>query len=262
MITDIYVYTIIYSRTIQKPNTETFHSPMSESVEKLQQKIENQNKLIKELTNENEELYHQFNHLMIRNGKMLKRVDDLQKIIDDLHVRIEELQLINGNMMQINDRLRTRNDGKFQPVNNTTAMNDHSKNYGFEKDEFDGIDMENLIERWKNYPGQQAQNMPNLKKQMQMLAHLYNTPAIRANDLFNLVQVGGVTGARYVAALKKTGMIRYTGARKKGHYEITRQGIDFVEKTSMPLNRPAEMADNPGAASVLKKELVQDSQDL
>ena len=50
---------------------------MEMTIEKLQLKVENQSKLIKELTNENEELYHQYNHLMIRNGKMLKRVDDL-----------------------------------------------------------------------------------------------------------------------------------------------------------------------------------------
>ena len=93
---------------------------MEMTIEMLQLKLENQSKLIKELTNENEELFHQYNHLMIRNGKMLKRVDDLQKIIDDLHVRIEELQLINGNMMQINDRLRTRSDSRFSANNNQT----------------------------------------------------------------------------------------------------------------------------------------------
>src|SRR6478736_917655 len=81
------------------------------NIETLQHKVTNQNKLIKELTVENEELYHQYNHLIIRNGKLLKRIDDLQRIIDDLHIRIEELQLINGNMMQINDRLRKIGDG-------------------------------------------------------------------------------------------------------------------------------------------------------
>ncbi|MBL0103703.1 MAG: hypothetical protein IPP51_08070 [Bacteroidetes bacterium] len=233
------------------------------SPEKLQLKVENQNRLIKELTNENEELYHQYNHLMIRNGKMLKRVDDLQKIIDDLHVRIEELQLINGNMMQINDRLRTRSDGKFQTNNVSNGINDSIKSYSHLTQEDAGIDIDDLVERWKSFPGQPAQNLPNLKKQMLMLSYLYNTPAIRANDLFNMAQVGGVTGARYVATLKKFGLIRYTGARKKGHYEITRQGIDFVEKGSLPLNRPAELIDNASAATVLRKEYhSHDAQDL
>ena len=86
------------------------HTDSQMTIENLQLKVENQQKLIGQLTNENEELYHQYNHLMIRNGKMLKRVDDLQKIIDDLHIRIEELQLINGNMLQLNDRLRKRTD--------------------------------------------------------------------------------------------------------------------------------------------------------
>ena len=58
------------------------------TIESLKQKIENQAKVIKELTNENEELYHQYNHLIIRNGKMLRRLDDYQKIIDDLQTDI------------------------------------------------------------------------------------------------------------------------------------------------------------------------------
>jgi hypothetical protein len=67
------------------------------TIENLNQKVENQSNLIKELTRENEELYHQYNHLIIRNGKLLKRIDDFQKIINDLHIRIDELQRIHGN---------------------------------------------------------------------------------------------------------------------------------------------------------------------
>src|SRR3954470_16478542 len=94
------------------------------NIETLQNKIANQGKLVKGLTAENEELYHQYNHLIIRNGKLLKRIDDLQRIVDDLHIRIEELQLINGNMMQLNDRLRSRNDitsADFLSNSNSTA---------------------------------------------------------------------------------------------------------------------------------------------
>ena len=47
---------------------EDINSKMT--IESLKLKIENQSKVIKELTNENEELYHQYNHLIIRNGKM------------------------------------------------------------------------------------------------------------------------------------------------------------------------------------------------
>ncbi len=203
------------------------------TIEKHEQKIENQARLIKELTSENEELFHQYNHLMIRNQKMLKRVDDLQRIINDLHIRIEELQLITGNMMQINDKLR-RKDGLFMTNDNTRYVINN------QKEEIDntpeGLDIEELVERWKSFPGQVAQNAPNLKKQILMLAHLYSTKALCAADLFNLAGVGGVTGARYVSSLKKFGLIRYTGARKKGHYEITREGVNFIENTFV---RPA-----------------------
>src|ERR1043166_4592907 len=79
-------------------------------IESLEKKIANQANLIAQLTLENEELYQQFSHLMIRNNKLLKRIDDQQKIIHDLHIRIEELQLINGNMLKLNDRLRISNE--------------------------------------------------------------------------------------------------------------------------------------------------------
>ena len=235
-------------------NSKEKNSSMEMTIEKLQLKVENQSKLLKELTNENEELFHQYNHLMIRNGKMLKRVDDLQKIIDDLHVRIEELQLINGNMMQINDRLRTRSDSRFAVNNNPAATQEQSVLINSALVDFD---MDVLYDRWKTFPGQTAQNGPNLKKQMLMLFHLYNTASLKANELFNLVGIGGVTGARYVSTLKKFGLIRYTGARKKGHYEITSKGVSFVENTGhAPLaaqveshvglqDRHAEIADNP-----------------
>ena len=70
------------------------------NIETLQHKVTNQNKLIKELTVENEELYHQYNHLIIRNGKLLKRIDDLQRIIDDLYRRFERLSLIGFRVRQ------------------------------------------------------------------------------------------------------------------------------------------------------------------
>jgi hypothetical protein len=202
---------------------------MSEmTIENLKVKIENQSQLIKELTKENEELYHQYNHLIIRNGKMLKRIDDYQKIIDDLHIRNEELQLINGNVMQLNDKLRQR--GSFTISSQPSVINksnEHEPDSSIES----MFNMEVLYERWKSFPGQMAHNGPNMRKQILMLVYLYKIPLLRAADLFNRSGVGGVTGARYVSVLKKFDLIRFKGARKKGQYELTKKGVDFIEST-------------------------------
>ncbi|MBK6446489.1 MAG: hypothetical protein IPG90_14445 [Bacteroidetes bacterium] len=213
------------------------HTDSQMTIENLQLKVENQQKLIGQLTNENEELYHQYNHLMIRNGKMLKRVDDLQKIIDDLHIRIEELQLINGNMLQLNDRLRKRTDTAISTGNDPgisgneylSPYNDTLKNHSASFDPSTQFDLDVLYDRWRAFPGQVALNAPNLRKQVLMMVHLYNNKSLRASELFNLTGVGGVTGARYVSSLKKFGLIRFTGARKKGSYEITNAGTAFIE---------------------------------
>lgn len=220
------------------------HTSYQMTIEKLETKVQNQAMLIKGLTTENEELFHQYNHLMIRNQKMLKRVDDLQKIIDDLHIRIEELQLINGNMMQINDKLRRKGDGSLTDY--TSRVNDNLN--GHVDNLLADFDLDGLYDRWRNYPGQSAQNAPNLKKQVSMLALLYRTKSLRAADLFSQAGVGGVTGARYVSVLKKYGLICYTGARKKGHYEITRDGINFIENTMVRVQSDPLMggpSDNP-----------------
>lgn len=224
------------------------------TIESLQAKLLKIQTLNKQLTEENEELYHQYNHLMIRNGKMLKRVDDLQKIIDDLHIRIEELQLINSNMMHLNDNLRRRTDKSINDVKSGSSDRHNGINdvkyfaaMANIQDPADSFDLEDLFERWKNYPGQKAQNAPNLRKQVLMLLHVYNNKSLRATELFNLTGVGGVTGARYVSTLKKFGLIRYTGARKKGHYEITPQGIQFVES---PKSIPAPQSTDEKIAPV------------
>ena len=227
------------------------------TIETLKIKIDNQNKVIKELTIENEELYHQYNHLIIRNGKMLKRIDDFQTIIDDLHIRIEELQLINGNMLQLNDKLRRRNSLSLS-VNEVHEQ-------GLVKPELSDtieseFDVDKLQDRWKNYPGQKGQNGPNLRKQVLMLIHLYTTSSLRAAELFNRAGVGGVTGARYVSMLKNFELIRYTGARKKGHYEITRTGMDFIEgakisKSVLQTNSDSPLIHDESPAKVEKVNL-------
>src|SRR5437016_1455607 len=92
------------------------------TLENLQLKIENQQTLVKQLTEENETLYQQFNHLMVRNNKLLKRIDDLQQIVNDLHIRIEELQLINGNLLKLNDALRRGETGSIELANKSSQM--------------------------------------------------------------------------------------------------------------------------------------------
>ena len=210
------------------------------TIESLKLKIENQSKVIKELTNENEELYHQYNHLIIRNGKMLKRTDDYQKIIDDLHIRNEEFQLINNNLMQLNHNLRKQSEYSFS-LNNTYTEDKlkTSKEISSIKIESE-FDLDNLYNRWKNYPGQLGHNEPNLRKQVLMLVYLYSTPSLCAADLFNICGIGGVTGARYVSTLKKFELIRYIGARKKGYYEIMSKGVEFIENSLTGKNQNSD----------------------
>jgi len=233
------------------------------TIETMQTKLDNQKNFIDQLTNENEELFHQFNHLMIRNTKLLKRVDDLQNIIDDLHIRISELQLINNNMMQMNDNLRRRTDlaithGADPKNSGAAASGAYSSDMKYftrmenVEDPADKFDLDALFEKWKKYPGQQASNAPNLRKQVLMLVHLFNNKQLRASELFNLSGVGGVTGARYVSTLKKFNLINFTGARKKGHYEITALGKNFIEdadsvsESDVPKETAAEAANKRG----------------
>jgi len=205
----------------------TENSTAEMNVESLKMKIENQQNIMKQLSNENEELYHQFNHLMIRNNKLLKRIDDLQGIIDDLHIRIEELQLINGNMLKLNDKFRIKNDHSINANDHSSNANDNSERLN---DKLKIItEFNKVFSKWKNYPSQDAKNEPNLRKQSQMLVHLYHRKELKASELFSKTGVGGVTGARYVATLKKFGLINYIGARKKGHYVMTSKGVEFIE---------------------------------
>ena len=207
------------------------------NIESLQMKIENQQNIVKQLSNENEELYQQYSHLMIRNNKLLKRIDDLQGIIDDLHIRIEELQLISGNMLKLNDRIKHGNENALVQGDQITL------NYNSEKINDDikkKTEFNNVFSHWKNYPGQDARNEPNLRKQSQMLVHLYYHKALRAADLFSKSGVGGVTGARYVSTLKKFGLIQYTGARKKGQYVMTPKGVEFIENAIKAPIQPEE----------------------
>ena len=194
-------------------------------MEESNQKEMRQQNLIKELTSENEQLYQQFNHQMIRNHQMLKRINDQQQIINDLHIRIEELNLINNNLLRVTDHVRAGYDNR----NTATSLLRSQQGEIADDNELKGIELEELYQKWKSYPGQEAKNAPNLRKQILMLALLYSNKSLKASDLFYKSGIGAVTGARYVATLKKYGLIQYTGARKKGHYIITPKGKDFIE---------------------------------
>jgi predicted transcriptional regulator len=232
--------------------------------EALNQKIENQQKLINELTSENEKLYQQFNHLMVRNGKLLKRIDDLQQIIDNMHLRVEELQLANENMLNLNDagkikiraassvsthpssefnqvldtinrridELNLRNDILQQRANLfSTYSGEQQKPQQQEDINRPKINYDALFLTWKNFPGQEAKNTPNLRRQMQMLVHLFENESLNSMELFAKTGVNGVTGPRYISVLKKFNLIEYTGARKNGRYVITDAGRSLIEST-------------------------------
>lgn len=246
----------------------------------LKLKIENQQQVIDELTAENEQLFQQFNHLMVRNSKLLKRIDDMQQIIDSMHLRIEESQLINDNMLKINDSLRTKNDSSTsgpertpldndlrgaidilnrridelhlrndllqQRTNLISGGNENSNPVKSDLQSQSAIDLDKLFASWKKYPGQNAKNAPNLRKQAQMLIHLFENKSLNAASLFQKTGVNGVTGARYVAVLKEFNLIEYKGARKKGQYYITQNGIDLVKKSKEEnLLSPEMLADVP-----------------
>jgi predicted transcriptional regulator len=165
--------------------------------------------------------------LMIRNNKLLKRIDDQQRIIDDLHLRLEELQVINSNQLRLNDHLRSG----ISTIPSSTRSASGKE-----------VDLETLFTNWKSFPGQTGQNTPNLRKQVLLLALLYRRGAMSAVQLFSACEVGGVTGARYVAVLKKAGLIRFSGARKKGFYELTPEGMRFIEKGSVSEKNTASAA--------------------
>lgn len=248
-------------------------------IEALKLKVENQQIVINELTSENEQLFQQFNHLMVRNGKLLKRIDDMQQIIDSMHLRIEESQLINDNMLKINDGLRFSNDtttastgkgviekditGAIDKLNRridelhlrndllhqrTSILSGGNEASGLLKNDFEnrsGIDAEKLYDLWKKYPGQNGKNEPNLRKQSRMLIHLYENKSLNAETLFQKTGVNGVTGARYVAVLKQFHLIEYRGARKKGKYYITKNGAELTEQCRFSDQLANEMLADP-----------------
>ena len=194
-------------------------------MEETGRKLDTMEMLVKQLTSENETLYHQLNHLMIRNNTLLKRIDDLQQAIHDLHIRLEESNLINNNLIKSNDHRSVGFDNK----NIATNLLRSEAPLRIERDVLGNINLEELYQKWRAFPGQEARNEPNIRKQSLMMAHLYAKGNLSASDLFTHSGTGAVTGARYVATLKKFKMIEYTGARKKGHYRITSKGRQFVE---------------------------------
>jgi predicted transcriptional regulator len=141
---------------------------------------------------------------------------DFSQVVDSLNRRIDELHLRND-ILQKRANLFSNYSGELAKPQETVEVNKPRINYDV------------LFTTWKNYPGQDAKNEPNLRKQMQMLVSLFENESLNSVELFNKTGVNGVTGARYVGTLKKMGLIQYMGARKKGHYVITDAGKKLVE---------------------------------
>ena len=172
---------------------------------------------------ENEHLYQQYNHLMIRNQKLMKRVDDQQLLNDKLQERIEGLE-------QMIDRLRVRNDSSPRSAFNSQTQNDSPAL----KPQVDylqsNIDMTQLISRWGSLAGPSVKNNPTKKRQMQILSLLYEHQKMPGMKLFIECGINGVSGARYIAALKKFGLIAFSGYRKDGFYFITEKGKELFKE--------------------------------
>jgi predicted transcriptional regulator len=184
---------------------------------------------------------------MVRNNKYLKRIDDLQQIVEDLHKHIQKLQTRTSNSAPANanvkdaldslnrriDELHLRNDILQQRTsiinNNEVLENRADETYTLRGK----VDLKNLFDRWKKFPGQGGKNNPNLLKQTKMLAILYENKSLNAANLFSKTGVNGVTGARYVSVLKKYDLIEYKGARKKGQYNLTSKGMEFIESNDL-----------------------------
>jgi predicted transcriptional regulator len=180
------------------------------------------------LQTENEHLYQQYNHLMIRNQKLMKRIDDQQLLNDKLQDRIESLE-------QVIDKLRLRND-----ANSIRSMNFQYQNDNLKEEVIpnvvklkSSVDLKELITRWGSLAGEKVKNNPTKKRQMQILSLLYENQKMSGLRLFMTCGITGVSGARYISALKKFGLIEFSGFRKDGYYFITEKGKKLVEGNEM-----------------------------
>jgi predicted transcriptional regulator len=185
------------------------------------------------LQTENEYLNQQYNHLMIRNHKLMKRIDDQQMLNDKLQERIAGLeQLINT--------LRQRNDGmpisvKAQnQIDSSIRDNDNLNSQvvpsvlGLKSNS----DVKQLVSRWSSLAGDSVKNTPTKTRQMQILTLLYERQKMSGMKLFIACGITGVSGARYISALKQFGLIEFSGFRKDGFYFITEKGKKLVEDRS------------------------------
>jgi predicted transcriptional regulator len=165
------------------------------------------------LQTENEHLYQQYNHLMIRNQKLMKRIDDQQALNDKMQERIVVME-------QIIDRLREGNKNPsidLKPLPEIASIQS-------------SINMKQLIERWTNLAGEKVKNKPTKTRQMQILALLFQHQQMSSIKLFQACNITGVSGARYIAALKQFGLIAFSGFRKGGFYYITDKGKKLIEE--------------------------------
>src|ERR1043165_2982889 len=102
------------------------------------------------LQTENEHLYQQYNHLLIRNQKLMKRIDDQQQLNDRLQGRIAALE-------NIIDKLRLRHFIAHETGSTFQNQNDNprSDNDNLNEEVIPGVqglksndDLTQLISRW------------------------------------------------------------------------------------------------------------------
>jgi predicted transcriptional regulator len=182
------------------------------------------------LQTENEHLYQQYNHLMIRNQKLMQRIDDQQSLNDRLQARIEELENVIDKMRQ--NRAAIYSTAYISPPEPAASVGiDTLKPSvvpivpGLKS----RIDLTPLIDRWGTLAGDAVKNTPTKLRQMQMLSLLYEHEKMSGLKLFMTCGITGVSGARYISALKHFGVIEFSGYRKGGYYFITDKGKKLVE---------------------------------
>ncbi len=193
------------------------------------------------LQTENEHLYQQYNHLMIRNQKLMKRIDDQQQLNDRLQGRIAALENIidkmrlasfTANSASYNQSFqKSEAGGANDSLNPVVVPNVQGlqSNIHVRPESISSTDLTQLIARWGALAGDTVKNTPTKKRQMQILTLLYDHQKMSGLKLFMTCGITGVSGARYIHTLKQFGLIEFSGYRKGGHYLITEKGKKLVE---------------------------------
>ncbi|HKR05232.1 MAG TPA: hypothetical protein VJY62_11425 [Bacteroidia bacterium] len=85
---------------------------------------------------------------------------------------------------------------------------------------------------YKNLKQRNRKNLPSLKRQANMLIHLYEKIGCKPDELFAACGVTAVSGFRYVAKLTDFGFMTSSGRGTGCHYSITPEGEKFLEEAS------------------------------